>query len=87
MIQTTEKPYLTTGDVARLTGWTIQKVRALCEQGKLPCVNTSTANRTRWTIRRCDLESFLTPTSVAKAQERRAQSRRAIDHAVPKVFG
>jgi hypothetical protein len=84
--QVAEKQFLSTGDVAAITGWTIQKVRTLCEQGKLPAVNTSTATRPRWTIRRCDLDAFLTPKSVAKV-ERQNHVRRRIDAHVPKVFG
>lgn len=56
-----DKQYLTTGDVARLTGWHISKVRALCEQGRLPATDTSAGIKVRWTIRRCDLDRFLTP--------------------------
>lgn len=52
---------LTTGDVARQTGWTIAKVRQLVESGKLPAVDTSTGKRPRWSIRQCDLDAFLTP--------------------------
>lgn len=59
------KEYLTTGDVARELGMTEIKIRTLCELGRLPAVNTSTGDRPRWTIRRTDLESFLTP-AVAK---------------------
>lgn len=84
--QVAEKQYLTTGDVAAELGWTIQKVRALCESGRLPAVNTSTAKRPRWTIRRVDLDAFLTPASVARA-EKKAAPRRRIDANVPKVFG
>lgn len=85
-IATDKKQYLTTGDVAAETGWTIQKVRTLCESGRLPAVNTSTASRPRWTIRRCDLDAFLTPAAVAKA-EKQSNARRRIDANVPKVFG
>lgn len=86
MIRATEKPFLTTGEVAAELGWTIQKVRALCESGRLPAVNTSTGKRPRWTIRRVDLEAFLTPASVAEA-EQKAAPRRRIDAGVTKVFG
>jgi|GEM_PF-4664882 len=68
---------------------TTQKIRLLCEQGKLPAVNTSTAIRTRWTIRRCDLEDFLTPNSL-KASQAKSQAtarRQRIDAHVPKISG
>ncbi len=81
-----EKLYLSTGDASKLTGMTIQKIRTLCELGRLPAVNTSTATRPRWTIRRCDLDAFMTPKAVAKT-ERRNIARRRIDANVPKVFG
>lgn len=79
-----DREFLTTGDVAELTGWTIGKVRRLCDCGKLPAIDTSTGKRPRWTIRRSDLESFLTPSSVAKVK--RPSSRRRIDADVPRVF-
>lgn len=81
-----EKQYLSTGDAAAIMGCTIQKIRALCESGRLPAVNTSTAKRPRWTIRRVDLEAFLTPASVRQV-EKKAAPRRRIDAGVPKVFG
>jgi hypothetical protein len=67
---------------------TTLKVRMLCEQGRLPSINTTTATRPRWTIRRCDLDEFLTPASVKKSQAKKAtESRRQrIDANVPKVF-
>jgi hypothetical protein len=84
-----EKQYLSTGEAAKIACMTSQKIRLLCEQGKLPAVNTSTAIRPRWTIRRCDLEDFLTPSSV-KASQAKSQAvsrRQRIDAHVPKVFG
>lgn len=81
---------LTTGDVARRTGWTIGKVRALCESGKLPAVDTSTGKRPRWSIREIDLEAFLTPGPRYPDRNSRPRSRRSgpkpIDADVPKVF-
>ncbi len=79
---------LTTGDVARLTGWTIEKVRALCESGKLPAINTSTGKRPRWSIRECDLDAYLTPPArgshfVPQPGRRR---RQRIDADVAQVF-
>ena len=79
-----EKQYLTTGDVAAELNMTSHKIRALCETGRLPAVNTSTALRPRWTIRRVDLEAFMTPKSVAKSAK--AARRQRIDAGVKKVF-
>lgn len=83
-----EKQYLGTGEVAEITGMSIQKVRALCELGRLPATNTSAATRPRWTIRRCDLDEFLTPESVKKTQSKKASEsrRQRIDAGVKKVF-
>lgn len=84
-----EKQYLTTGEVAAELGMTVQKVRALCELGRLPAVNTSAATRPRWTIRRVDLDEFMTPASVKKTQAKQANAsrRQRIDAGVPQVFG
>lgn len=84
-----EKQYLTTTEAAKIACIASQKIRVLCEQGKLPAVNTSTGIRTRWSIRRCDLEDFLTPKSI-KVSQAKAQvtaRRQRIDAHVPKVFG
>lgn len=91
-IQTTasEKQYLTTGEVASELGMTIQKVRKLCELGRLPATNTSTTdNRPRWTIRRVDLDAYLTPKSVAKkeAAKQSTARRQRIDAHVERVYG
>jgi hypothetical protein len=84
-----DKPYLSTGDVASITGMTIQKIRTLCELGKLPAVNTSTTDRPRWTIRRVDLEAFLTPAAVAKkeAVKQSTARRKRLDEGVERVYG
>lgn len=90
-----DKQYLSTGDAAAITGWTVNKIRTLCEQGRLPAVNTSTTSRPRWTIRRCDLEAFLTPSNAPTAVPSKPAPtdvikpirHRRIDAAVPKVFG
>ncbi|TWU10812.1 helix-turn-helix domain-containing protein [Allorhodopirellula heiligendammensis] len=86
--QHSEKQYLGTGEVAEIIGMSIQKVRALCESGRLPAVNTSAATRPRWTIRRCDLDEFMTPDCVKKTQAKQAREsrRQRIDAHVPKVF-
>jgi hypothetical protein len=64
-IEIQSKQFLTTGDVGRMLGMTPQKVRKLCELGRLPAVNVTAANRPRWMIRRDDLELFLTPKPAA----------------------
>ena len=79
--------FLTTGEVAKITGFSILKVRMLVEQGKLPATNTSCGTRPRWTIRREDLEAFLSPTNVRSESPRPAATRRRrIDADVPKIF-
>jgi excisionase family DNA binding protein len=81
--------YLTAPEVAEIMRCTSAKVRTLIEQGKLAAVNTSTATRPRWTIRRVDLEAFLTPACVARSEAKRQATlrRQRIDRDVPKVFG
>ncbi|MCC7334043.1 MAG: helix-turn-helix domain-containing protein [Pirellulaceae bacterium] len=55
--------YLTPREVARLTGFSPQKVRHLIQAGLLPAKDTSSGARPRYLIRNHDLESFLTPDS------------------------
>lgn len=57
-----EPRILTTREVARLTGFSIQKVRLLIAAGRLPAANTSSGGRARWCVRREDLEKLLSPT-------------------------
>ena len=80
-----QKQFLNTGEVAAELGMSTYKVRRLCAQGKLPAINTSTTNRPFWTIRRCDLEDFLTPQSVAKKEKAERRQRR-VDADVKRVF-
>ena len=85
-----EKQYLTTIEAAKIAELSPQKIRVLIESGRLPAVNTSIGDkRPRWSIRRCDLEAFLTPASVVKQQAKQATAarRQRIDAHVPKVFG
>ena len=85
---TMRRRMLTTGQVAQQTGWTIAKVRALCESGRLPAVNTSTGKRPRWSIPEHSLEEFLTPAhqpAERKPSPTRARRRR-IDEGLPQVF-
>jgi len=87
---TAEKQYLTTIEAAEIAGIAPQKIRVLIESGRLPAVDTSIGDkRPRWSIRRCDLEQFLTPASVVKQQAKQATAarRQRIDANVPKVFG
>ncbi len=83
-----DKQYLTTGESAKLSGFTIQKIRRLVELGRIPATNTSTGDRPRWTIRRADLEAFLTPTNVRRDSPRPTATRRRqrLDANVPQVF-
>lgn len=85
-----DKTYLTTIEAAEIARKTPQTIRLLIEAGKIAAVNTGLGNkRPRWSIRRCDLEAFLTPNSVTKAEARQvaAKRRQRIDANVPKVFG
>ena len=85
-----QKTYLTPGEAGQIAGIAPQKIRLLIESGRLPAVNTSIGSkRPRWSIRRCDLEAFLTPASVVKQQAKQATAarRQRIDAHVPKVFG
>jgi hypothetical protein len=85
----TEKQYLTTAECAAIAGTTSQKIRLLIEANKLAAVNTSTTNnRPRWSVRRCDLLEFLTPASVSKSQakQKAAERRQRIDAGVKQVY-
>lgn len=84
-----EKRFLTTIEAAQIAELSPQKIRELIEAGKLAAVDTSLGSkRPRWSIRRCDLEAFLTPASVTKSQAKQATAarRQRIDANVPKVF-
>lgn len=80
------RQYLTPREVAEEVGFGIQKVRMLCESGRLPAINTTTANRPRWLIRRIDLEQFLSPNNHAVERCEVKTLRPRIDRDVPKVF-
>ncbi len=83
---------LTTGDVARETGYSITKVRKLCETGKLHAIDSGTGVRRVWSIRRSDLDDFLTPRArggesiPVRHRSASGRSRQRIDANVPKVF-
>lgn len=57
----TRDQFLSTRQVAKSTGWSMEKVRQLIRTEKLPAINTSTGERPRWSVRIEDLEKFLTP--------------------------
>ncbi len=57
--------YLSTREVAKETGFSLQKVRHLIANGLLPAKDTSTGSRPRYIVRRGDLERFLTPVGSA----------------------
>jgi excisionase family DNA binding protein len=88
-VGTAEKQYLTTIEAAKVAALSPHKIRQLIESGRLPAVDTSVGNkRPRWSIRRVDLERFLTPAIVAKAATKQTSAARhqRIDANVPKVF-
>lgn len=59
---------LTTTEVSKLTGFSLQKIIRLIDCGKLPAIDTSTNDKPRWSIRQSDLEAFLTPVNVKKPE-------------------
>ena len=80
---------LTTGEVSRLTGFSLSKVRRLIELGRLPAINTSTETRPRWAVRRQDLDLFLTPSNLGDRPQATASKpvrRKRIDTGVRQVF-
>lgn len=78
--------YLTPPEAAKIMRMAPAKVRRLCEMGRLPAVNVGIGEqRPRWSIRRVDLEAFLTPKTAAKANKP-APRRQRIDAGVPRVF-
>ena len=77
---------LTTGDVARITGFSIAKIRKLIDAGRLPAVNGSSTDRPRWAIRREDLDAFLQPSNIAPRKKPKPARRQRIDRNVPQVF-
>lgn len=83
-----DRDFMTTGEAAEFCGFTIQKVRRLVELGRIPATNTSCGTRPRWTIRREDLEAFLSPTNVRRDATQSAARRRTrrIDADVPQIF-
>ncbi len=81
---------LTTREVAKITGFSVQKVQHLIRAGRIPAVNTSGGTiKPRWMVRLQDLDAFLTPSNIREAQTIVAKrSRNRIDaHIKDKVFG
>ncbi len=81
---------LTTREVAKLTGFSMQKVQSLIRSKRIPAINTSTGDqKPRWMVRLQDLEAYLTPNNIREAKAITApRSRARIDaHVKDKVFG
>lgn len=56
---------LTTTDVRQITGWCLPTIRRLIKQKKLPAKDISSGKRRAvYSIRRADLEAFLSPESA-----------------------
>ncbi len=84
--------YLTTLEAASVARLSPQKIRMLIEAGRLAAVDTSVgAKRPRWSIRRVDLEAFLTPPAVAKAEAKQSAvttaRRQRIDNDCKRIYG
>ena len=80
---------LNTREVAKLTGFSMQKVQLLIRSGRIPAVNTSTGDqKPRWMVRLQDLEAYLTPDNIREAKAIVApRTRSRIDsHVQNKVF-
>lgn len=81
---------LTTADIAKLSGWTLQRIQRLCRSGQLPAKDISSGGKkARYVILRSEWEAFVRPDNAqAPAPAKKSSSRRArIDASVPKVFG
>jgi excisionase family DNA binding protein len=82
---------LSTREVAKLTGFSMQKVQSLIRSGRIPAVNTSNGDlKPRWVVRLNDLEAFLTPSNIREAKEMastRTPRKRIDAHVQNKVFG
>jgi hypothetical protein len=56
------RPILSTADIRRETGWTMNRIRALIASGKLPATNVSSGgHRPRYAICREDWLAFIHP--------------------------
>jgi excisionase family DNA binding protein len=78
---------LTTTEVQRRTGWSLPKIRALIESGKLPAINTSTGKRPFWQILDDALDACLRGETPQQAKPTKpVAGRKRIDANVPKIF-
>jgi len=84
---------LSTADIRRETGWTLNRIRSLIASGKLRAVNVSSGDeRARYAIRREDWLEFIEPKGTPEpsplpstpAPKQRAPQR--INANVPKRF-
>lgn len=87
-----ELQFFTTIEAGRFARVSPAKIRSLIDSGKLAAVDTSAgAKRPRWSIRRVDLEAFLTPQSVAKAEAKQSAvttaRRQRIDSDCKRIYG
>lgn len=85
-------PYLSTPEAAKIARFSKAKIRQLIVSGKLAAVDTSAGDkRPRWSIRLADLEAFLTPQSVAKAEAKQSAvstaRRQRIDSDCKRIYG
>ena len=80
---------LTTADIVWLSGWSMQRVQALCRTGQLPSKDISLGGKkARYIIRRCDWDQFLTPDNAVVEAIKPTGKRSRIDaHVKDKVFG
>lgn len=84
-----QKEILTTTDIVKISGITMQKIQDPCRTGRLPCTNISMGTKkARYIIRRCDWEAFITPKQVQPLVEPETRKRRQrLDVGVERVFG
>ena len=80
---------LTTGDIRKLTGWSLIKIRSLIDSGKLPAVNTSTGDRPFYHVPAEAWEKFINPNAgmPKNSTPSKKVKRKRMDANVEKVFG
>lgn len=72
--------------IAKITGFSAQKVRLLIAMGRLRAINTSTGvKRPKWMVTEEALDDFLTAKSVGTA-EKKPEKRIRIDRHLPQIF-
>lgn len=75
---------LTVQQVSTETGFSAQKIHRLIASGNLKAIDTNPSGRKpRWSIRRDDLNAFLTPQNTQPAAP--AKPRRRLDAGVAKI--